>query len=141
MKIKFKLLSEKATVPTRGSEHAAGYDLYSTEDYILTSRERKLFKTNVAFQQEDGYFGKIEGRSGLAYKLGILTLAGVIDQDYLGDIGVILVNTGSTDFEIKEGDRIAQIVFHKYYIPEEMIEVEEFTETSRSEKGFGSSGR
>ena len=140
MKIKFKLLSDKATIPTRGSDKAAAYDLYSTEDYVLQPSERKLFKTDVAIQQDEGFYGKIEGRSGLAYKNGILTLAGVIDEDFLGNVGVILLNTGLIPFEIKRGNRIAQIIFQRYYIPEEFVQVEEFIETTRAGNGFGSTG-
>lgn len=95
MLIQVKKLSENAIVPTRGSAGAAGYDLYSTEDYVLKPSERKLFKTNISMKIPDGYYGRLAPRSGLAFKNGIDVLAGVIDEDYLGDIGVILLNTNN----------------------------------------------
>lgn len=140
MEFTVKKLSHNAIIPTRANENAAGMDLYSTEDYVLSSRERKLFKTDIAIFQKCGFYGKIEGRSGLAYKNGILVLGGVIDSDYTGNIGVILVNTSSTDFVVKSGDRIAQIIFHPYVAPV-LIETDELPETERSDGGFGSTGR
>ena len=158
MKIQVKRLSENAITPTRGSAGAAGYDLYSTEDYILKPGERKLFKTNISIKIPDGYYGRIAPRSGLAFKNGIDVLAGVIDEDYLGDIGVILLNTtdkellivNSEEFnflrcdgkslEIKKGDRIAQIIFEAYY-SFEFEEVEKLEETARAESGWGSTGK
>lgn len=161
MLIQVKKLSENAIVPTRGSAGAAGYDLYSTEDYVLKPGERKLFKTNISMKIPDGYYGRLAPRSGLAYKNGIDVLAGVIDEDYLGDIGVILLNTTdhyedsdnysdeeqdeyddyikSLSLEIKKGDRIAQIIFEKYHVAE-FQEVDEIVKTDRDSGGFGSTG-
>ena len=88
----------------------------------------------------DGYYGRIAPRSGWALKYGIDTLAGVIDSDYRGEVGVILYNTDKAiPFNIKMGDRIAQIVFEKYYTFD--IEVsDEISKTSRGDGGFGSTG-
>lgn len=135
----FKKLSDKAVEPKRGSENAAGYDLYSIEDYILKSGERKLFKIDISLDQENGGYAQIEGRSGLAYKYGVLVLGGIIDSDYSGNIGVILLNTGDKELVINQGDRIAQLIFHNHYSPE-LVEVKEIKETIRGESGFGSTG-
>lgn len=140
MEFKVKKITENGIIPTKGSDQAAGYDLYSTENYVMGHGIRKLFKTDISIQQEKGYYGKIEGRSGLAYKFGILTLAGVIDSDYSGNIGVVLLNTGTSDFEVKKGDRIAQIIFHRHFDPK-LIESNILDETTRGIGGFGSSGR
>lgn len=88
-----------------------------------------------------GVFGKIHSRSGLALKKGISAVGGVIDKNYTGDIGVILMNHGSDDFVIKKGDRIAQLVVHVILTPE-VVEVDDIssTYTTRSSNGFGSSG-
>lgn len=143
MVIKIKKLSENAIIPTRGSEFSAGYDLYSNESYSLAPGERKLFKTNISIKIPNGYYGRIAPRSGLAYKNGIDVLAGVIDEDYIGNIGVILLNTSSGNqafyHGIKENDRIAQIIFEKYH-EAEFEEVENLEESSRADKGFGSTG-
>lgn len=135
--IKFKKLSDSATVPTRGSDFAAGYDLYSTEDYTLECGERKLFKTNIAMAIPSGLYGRIAPRSGLAFKDGIDTLAGVIDEDYRGDVGVILINFGANTKEFKKGDKIAQIIFEKYH-PAIFSEVSELPASVRATGGFGS---
>lgn len=135
--IQFKKLSDAATVPTRGSDFAAGYDLYATEDYSLECGERKLFKTNIAIAIPSGLYGRIAPRSGLAFKDGIDTLAGVIDEDYRGDVGVILINFGSATKEFKKGDKIAQIIFENY-TPAYFNEVTELPASVRAEGGFGS---
>ena len=140
MKIKIKKLSEKAKIPTQGSVYAAGYDLYSAENNYVLSMERKLIKTNIAISIPEGYYGRIAPRSGLAFKNGIDILAGVIDSDYRGDIGVIIFNTCKNDiFEIKTGDRIAQLIIEKCHSVE-WKDVESLEESVRSHSGFGSTG-
>jgi len=153
MKIQIKKLSEDAIIPTRGSEGAAGWDLRSAEDYVLRPGERHLFKTNISIKMVRGHYGKIEGRSGLAFKKGIVVLGGVIDEDFVGNIGVILLNSSYQDdddyykneysdefLEIKKGDRIAQIIFHKYESAE-FEEVDKLDLTERGAGGFGSTGK
>lgn len=139
MIFKVKKLSDLATIPTRSDSGAAGYDLYSAEDTVIYGGCRKLIKTNIAIHCDNGWFGKIEGRSGLAYKKGLAVLGGVIDENYNGDIGVILFNTGEETAIIKQKDRIAQIIFQRYGAPE-LAEVEELDETVRGANGYGSSG-
>jgi dUTP pyrophosphatase len=138
--IQFKKLSEDATVPTRGSDFAAGYDLYSTEHFLLLPQERKLFKTNIAMAIPSGLYGRIAPRSGLAFKDGIDTLAGVIDEDYRGDVGVILINFSNVVKEFKKGDKIAQIIF-EHYNPATFQEVAELPASVRAEGGFGSTDK
>lgn len=112
--IPIKKLSNKAVIPTQGSSEAAGYDLYAAEDNIVYSMSRTLIKTNISIAIPEGYYGRIAPRSGLAFKNGIDILAGVIDSDYRGDIGVILFNTSTnSEFKVKSGDRIAQIIIEK----------------------------
>jgi dUTP pyrophosphatase len=138
--VKIKLLSEKAKIPTRGSEYSAGYDLYSTENHILKAGERKLFKTNISIQMPNHVYGRIAPRSGLAYKNGIIINGGVIDADYQGDIGVIMYNSGNKDLEIKESDRIAQIIFEFYNVAN-FIQCEQFDVSERGDGSFGSTGK
>ena len=87
----------------------------------------------------EGTYGRVAPRSGLALKHSIDVGAGVIDADYRGEVGVILFNFGTKDFEIKEGDRIAQLVLEKIELSE-VLEVQELDETVRGEGGFGSTG-
>lgn len=128
--IQFKKLSEKAQIPAQATIADAGYDLFSTEKYILKSGERKLFKTNIAAAIPVWYYGRIAPRSGLAYKHGIDVLAGVIDSWYRGDIGIILINFGEEDFIVEEWNKIAQFIIEKCHTIEwkEVWELEENTE-------------
>jgi dUTP pyrophosphatase len=140
LEINVKKLSENATIPTQGTKFAAGYDLYAAEDEVVVCGTRKLIKTNISMEITPGYYGRIAPRSGLAYKSGIDVLAGVIDSDYRGDIGVILYNTDKNiDFKIKKGDRIAQIIFEACYSAT-LNTVENLDNTLRQGGGYGSTG-
>ena len=140
MNIQIKKLSDQAKIPTQGSKYAAGYDLYAAEEVLVNTMGRKLVKTNISISIPEGYYGRIAPRSGLAYKNGIDVLAGVIDSDYRGDIGVILFNSDhNVDFQVNVGDRIAQIIIEKCHSVN-WDTVENLEASVRSEKGFGSSG-
>lgn len=140
LQINVKKLSENATIPTQGTSFAAGYDLYAAEDAVVVCGTRKLIKTNISMEITPGYYGRIAPRSGLAYKNGIDVLAGVIDSDYRGDIGVILYNTDKNiDFTVKKGDRIAQIIFEACYTVT-LNNVDNLDNTLRQAGGFGSTG-
>lgn len=131
---------ELAKVPTRGSVDAAGADLHSTEQTVISPGQRKLIGTGLKMQFPKDVYGRIAPRSGLAYKNGIDTLAGVIDPDYRGEVKVLLLNTSDKDFEISVGDRIAQLIFERFSVPH-FKERDSFSEeTTRGEGGFGSTG-
>lgn len=136
---KCKKLHPDARIPSYAHEGDAGMDLYSQEDYILKPLERALVKTGVAMEIPEGYWGNIRDRSGLASKKGIHTLAGVVDSIYRGEIGVVIMNLGKEDFEIKKGDKIAQMLIQKVE-QANVIEVNELSETVRGDGGFGSTG-
>lgn len=135
----FKKLQEQAILPTRGSEHAAGLDLYSIEDTVVPGRGRKGIATGIAVAIPDGFYGRIAPRSGLAAKFGIDTLAGVVDRDYRGELICMLANHSDEDFSIKVGDRVAQFVLEAIILPEPLF-VEELPVTTRGADGFGSTG-
>jgi len=135
--IELKKTDVNAVIPTRGTEYAAGYDLYSIESYELQSLERKLFKTGINIAIPAGLFGRISPRSGLSFKNGIDVLGGTIDEDYRGEIKVILINFGKEPYKINIGDKMAQIIFSAYTVHEFNI-VNELSQTERSERGFGS---
>ena len=140
MDIPIKLLSNLAKPPTQGTQFSAGYDLYSAERIVLPKLGRKLIKTNVSMAIPMNHYGRIAPRSGLAYKNGIDILAGVIDSDYRGDIGIILYNTDSnSDFEIKIGDKIAQIII-EHCSSVNFIKTENLPITKRGEGGYGHTG-
>ena len=140
LQINIKKLSDNATIPTQGTKFAAGYDLYAAENVTIHCGTRELIKTNISIAITSGYYGRIAPRSGLAYKNGIDVLAGVIDCDYRGDIGVILYNTDKDiDFIVKKGDRIAQIIFETCYSVN-FNETDTLDNTVREDGGFGSTG-
>ncbi|BHF79005.1 hypothetical protein SprV_0602212200 [Sparganum proliferum] len=137
--LRFCKLSENATTPTRGSELAAGYDLYSAHDCFVPPKGRALVKTDIQISLPDGCYGRVAPRSGLALKHGIDVGAGVVDQDYRGNIGVILFNFGDEEFQVKKGDRIAQLVCEKIFLPR-LVEQDQLDETVRGANGYGSTG-
>ena len=139
MKLLIKKLSEHALIPTRASPGSVGYDLYSIEDMHILPYQRGIVCTGIAATIPMGVYGRIAPRSGLAVKHGVQTGAGVIDPDYTGELKVILYNHGSEKFEIKKGDRIAQLILEKCETPL-IDEVEEIKDTQRGTRGFGSSG-
>ena len=122
---------------------SAGLDVRSAENGLLKPGEFKLITTGLRVEIPYGYEIQVRPRSGLALKHGITVLnsPGTIDADYRGEIGVILINHGQSDFEIKAGDRIAQLVV----APVERIQWQETGElnssTKRGENGFGSTGK
>lgn len=140
MEIKIKLLSEAGKVPTKGTNFSAGYDLYAAENGEIDPLKRCLIKTNISIAIPKGYYGRIAPRSGLAYKNGIDVMAGVIDSDYRGDVGVILYNTGIEVFSFSRGDRIAQLVIEKCH-KADWLQVDDLSDTSRGDGGYGHTGK
>lgn len=140
--VPIKILDEKATVPTYGSEFAAGADLYSVSEYTVAPHETVLAHTGVAMQIPDGYVGLIYARSGLATKrsLAPANKVGVIDSDYRGEIMVSLHNHSNETQKVEAGERIAQIVFTPYVAAEFEV-TDELSDTVRGEGGFGSTGK
>lgn len=108
-----KRLSSNATLPTRGSEEAAGYDLYSAEDYIMLPRSKALIKTDLQIAVPYGCYGRIAPRSGFAWKKHTDIGAGVVDSDYRGNVCILVYNLSDNNVTINQGDRIAQLVLEK----------------------------
>ena len=132
-----KRMSGEASPPTRGSDGAAGWDLYAAGDAVVSARGRDLIPTDVALVIPQGFYGRITPRSGLALKHGIDVGAGVIDSDYRGKVGVLLFNMSDNDFQVRKGDRIAQIIFTPCP-PVTLVESEDLSSTHRACAGFGS---
>lgn len=136
--LQVKLRGPNGQTPTRGSALAAGYDLYSAETTCIPPNTRKLISTELSITLPPGTYGRIAPRSGMSVK-NIDVGAGVIDADYTGEIKVLLINNGECEYEIKSGNRIAQLILEKHAIAD--VCVVEFIESSeRGEQGFGSSG-
>jgi dUTP pyrophosphatase len=134
-----KRLVQDATLPTRGSSGAVGYDLYSIDEVVVSPSQRALVGTGVAVILPMNVYGRVAPRSGLAVKHGIQVGAGVVDPDYRGEIKVVIFNQGDRDFVIKKGDRIAQLVLERCETPD-VREIESLDETDRGSGGFGSTG-
>ena len=140
--MKIKLLSDKAKIPTRGSEEAAGWDLYAATDAIIPPHSTAKISTDIAIEIPNGYFGAVFARSGLATKQGLrpANCVGVIDSDYRGPVIVALHNDTDQVKEIFSGDRIAQLVFIQYSSWDWEV-VDELSDTNRGDGGFGHSGQ
>lgn len=141
MEIKIKRLYEDSIIPTRGSEYAAGYDLYAHESATIKPHETAKIGTGVAIQPPKDTFGAVFARSGLAAKQGLrpANCVGVCDYDYTGEYIVALHNDSNEERVIEAGERIGQVVFIPY-INVSFIEVNELEETKRGDGGFGSTG-
>lgn len=139
-----KLLTPTAKLPLRGSEYAAGYDLYSDNTRIICIPPHTTAKiaTGIAVELPEGTFGGIFARSGLATKEGLRPCQGtsVIDEDYTGEIFIPLHNDSDEMRFVEPGQRIAQLIILPYVAVEFNI-VEELQETERGEGGFGSTGK
>jgi dUTP pyrophosphatase len=129
-------------LPAYATVHAAGLDVVSAEELVLPPGGRHAVATGFAIAIPEGYEVQVRPRSGLALKHGItcLNTPGTIDADYRGEVKVILANLGPEPFEVKRGERIAQLV------PAQVqralfVEVAELDETARGAGGFGSTGR
>ena len=145
MKIKITKLRESAKLPTRGSEKAAGYDLYAClecDSIEIAPHTTAKIGTGLAVAVPDGYFGAVFARSGLAAKQGLrpANCVGVCDSDYRGEYIVALHNDGDTVQTVANGDRIAQLVIMPF-LAAEFQEVDCLDETERGAGGFGSTGK
>lgn len=144
MEIKLKKLNDSAKIPERGSDYAAGYDLFAniSENVEILPHETKLIGTGISCAVPKGYFGGVFARSGLSAKEGLrpANCVGVVDSDYRGEIKVALHNDSETPRTIVPNQKIAQFVVVPF-LTVEFQEVAELDSTDRGEGGFGSTGK
>lgn len=144
MKINIKKLNKNAIIPTKGSEYAAGYDLYACIDapIIITPHSTVKVGTGLSIEIPTGYFGAIFARSGLATKQGLrpANATGVCDSDYRGEYIVALHNDTDIPQAINPMERIAQLIVIPF-LSIEFNEIDELSKTERGEDGFGSTGK
>lgn len=142
MVLKFKRIHPDAEIPAYAHESDAGMDVKSVDDTIVKARSRALVRTGLVMILPPMYEAQVRPRSGLALKSGITVLntPGTIDSGYRGEVGVILFNSGDVDFEVKKGDKIAQIVIAPVTRPEAIEETDAIDDTDRGAGGFGSTG-
>lgn len=132
---------DRARLPVRGSDGAAGYDISCLSDFTIEPGARALVHTGISIELPTGTYGRLAPRSGLAVRHGIHVGAGVIDADYRGEVKVLLFNQGAETFRASAGDRIAQLILESIRV----LPVKECTEqalakTDRGASGFGSTG-
>ncbi len=141
--VKIKKLNENATIPSYGTEYAAGADLYACidENITIAAGKTEFIHTGLAMEIPDGLVGLVYARSGMACKKGVAPAnkVGVIDSDYRGEIIVALHNHSDEPLTVCSGDRIAQIVYAPYY-QARFSEVDELNDSVRGAGGFGSTG-
>ena len=142
--VRFQKLDDRAVAPAYGSASAAGADLYAVADAPITidAGQTVLVHTGLAVEIPEGFVGLVCARSGLATKKGLAPAnkVGVIDADYRGEFMVALHNHGKETRTVAHGERIAQLVITPVFTPG-FQEVEELSDTTRGEGGFGSTGK
>lgn len=146
LKIYKKSNRETIKLPQYQTTGSSGLDLVAnldqdSEQITIKPNKWEIIPTGITVELPDGFEAQIRPRSGLAYKYGVTVLnsPGTIDNDYRGEIKIILINHGHEDFIVKNGDRIAQMIISKYE-QVELEEIEFLTETTRNDGGFGSTG-
>lgn len=139
--LKFKMVTEGAVKPTRSHKGDLGYDLYASEDVTIPPHDKKMVGTGVAFQFPPNWGGFVKDRSSMATKTDLETIGGVIDNGYIGELFIVMMNYGPETQYIEKGQKIAQMVM----IPVANYELEEVDELvasdQRGDSGFGSTGR
>ena len=141
MTLRFRKIHPDAVLPSYAHPSDAGMDVRSVEDLTIAPGKRALVHTGLVMLLPPMYEAQVRPRSGLAFKSGVTVLntPGTIDSGYRGEVGVILANFGEVDFQVKKGDKIAQIVIAPVTQPE-IVETSEVDETDRGSGGFGSTG-
>lgn len=137
--MKVTKIHDDSKLPERKTPGACGYDLYADSSHEVRHGETAMIGSGVSVQVPVGYYGAILGRSGNASR-GITVHHGVIDNDYTGEVGIILTNLSGRTIEVRKGERIAQLVLVACATPDLEL-VDKLDETERGSNGFGSSGR
>ena len=130
----------ESKIPLKMYVDSAGYDLFANESFRILKWSRAAINTGIRFQIPKGFYGEIKSRSGLAFKNGLFAFNGTIDAGYVGFVYVLLFNNSDYDYNVKEGDRIAQIIFRKCHSVTFVVCDKVSFDTDRGVKGFGSSG-
>ena len=148
--IKVFLLNQNAKLPVRSTPESIGYDLFSSQSTIVKPHSKNLVNTGISIEMSceelgeyETIYGRIAPRSSVAYNYHTDIGAGVIDKDYRGEIKVLIFNHSDELFEIKVGDKIAQLIIERALIPPiiQINSYDELEKTERGEAGFGSTGK
>lgn len=141
MKIKIKKLNPNAKTPKRGTKHAAGFDLYTAEEFDVTIFEEQTVRiqTGLAFEIPEGYVGVVYSRSSTALQ-GLIITPLLVDADYRGPVYITVKNASGKPYIVHNGDRLAQMRIEEL-VPTEFEWTDELSETARGAGGYGSTGR
>jgi dUTP pyrophosphatase len=139
--VQVRLIRPTSKLPFHGSDHAAGYDLYADINKALRIMPgaQVVVPAGIELAIPVGWYGRIADRSGWAANHGITTFAGVVDSDFRGEVKIVISNQGAFEKVIEPGDRMAQIIFERYY-PARFEEVLILPESQRAKAGLGSTG-
>ncbi|MFH1170481.1 MAG: dUTP diphosphatase [Candidatus Vogelbacteria bacterium] len=140
MEIRIKRLHPETKLPSYAHPGDVGMDLFSLDDYELKPGERRIFPVGFALEFPTGYAAIVKDKSSLPKNGGIHTMGGVFDAGYRGEYNVNLINLGQDSYQIKQGDKIAQLVIFPVAIAE-LREVETLSDSSRGSGRFGSTGK
>lgn len=134
------IVGKDGVYPTQAYTGAAGHDIYAAENKVLKPLAIEKISTDLRFSIPEGYYGKIEERSGVSIKTSLKRKAGVVDSDYRGEVFIVMQNVSNSTSYVAKGDKIAQIIINKI-ADIEVTEVTQFEtpDTDRGDKGFGSS--
>lgn len=129
-------INPDAIIPTRKTPTDAGFDFHCIEDVTLNPMERKIVKTGLKIATPRDCYLRIAPKSGLAVKKGIQVLAGVVDSEYRGEVGIVLINLGSDTVQLKKGDAVAQGIIERIMLCKIDV-VDELDKTERGDSGLG----
>lgn len=140
MQLKVKKLHPDAVIPSYAHPWDAGLDICTVEEITLAAGERKMIPTGLSYEIPEGFVGLVWDKSGLAKNHGITNLGGVIDAGFRGESFILCMNTGSEPYTFRKGDKVAQMLIQPVSIVE-VSEVEELSDTTRGDGGWGSTGK
>lgn len=139
--LKVKLLRESAIAPTKAYPGDAGYDVYTDEDFYVTPFGNFKVPLGFAMELPDHWVGIITEKSGLAMQNMIHTIGNIIDCNYRGEVHAILMNNSHKTVQFKKGQKVAQMLIMPCYTGNDLVIVTELSDSTRGERGFGSSGK
>ncbi|MBQ9792232.1 MAG: dUTP diphosphatase [Clostridia bacterium] len=139
--IKFKKEDSSAMLPSYAHPEDAGMDIFSNEEKIIPAKTWALVKTGFSMELPSNYEAQVRSKSGLTLKSGLIVLnsPGTIDENYRGEVGVILMNVSDVDYKVEKYQKIAQMVINKVE-HFKTVEVTDMSQTNRGSGGFGSTG-
>jgi len=139
MKLKIKKLHSDAIIPSYAKEGDAGMDIFAHENLTLLPGERGIVKTGIAMEFPEGYVFLVWDKSGISTKTGVTTIAGVVDAGYRGELQIAVINLGQESYTFEKGKKVAQGLLQPV-VCAHVEEVFELSDSSRGDRGFGSTG-